>query len=102
LNPGDVVHGCPPGGRVSRPGLLVEAFALQRGEDRFGKGVVPALAGATDRQGDLQPDGGGGEVVTGVLLLLILDVVGCCWIGGCLQCSQSKRSVERCRLSRST
>ena len=49
------------------PGLLVEALALQRGEERLGERVVPALPGAAARQGDPQVAGEGGVGAAGVL-----------------------------------
>src|SRR5215207_4687829 len=65
--PGDVLHGGAAGSGPGRPGLLVEALALQRGEERFGERVVPALAGPAGRQGHFEIVGEGGEVGAGVL-----------------------------------
>src|SRR5512133_2019146 len=69
--PGDVVHGGAAGGRSGGPGLLVEALALQRGKERFGERVVPALPGPTGRQGHLQVAGEGGVVAADVLATLV-------------------------------
>ena len=44
--PGDVLDDGPAGGGPGGPGLRVEQLAFERGEERFGNGVVPALAGA--------------------------------------------------------
>src|SRR5215207_4753076 len=84
--PGDVLHGGAAGGRSGGPGLLVEALALQRGEERFGERIVPALAGPTGRQGHLQVAGEGGVGAADVLATLVrmedhpgLGVAG----GGC-------------------
>src|SRR5512132_4318972 len=65
--PGDVLHGRAAGGGPGGPGLLVEALALQRGEERFGERIVPALPGPTGRQGHLEIAGEGGVVAAGVL-----------------------------------
>src|SRR5215207_3861779 len=69
--PGDVLHGGAAGGRSGGPGLLVEALALQRGEERFGERIVPALAGPTGRQGHLQVAGEGGVGAADVLATLV-------------------------------
>src|SRR3954471_5286894 len=58
--PGDVVHDGAAGAGSAGPGLLVDAFPLQRGEEGLGDGVVPALTGSTRRQGDLAVLGEGG------------------------------------------
>src|SRR5262249_27526371 len=44
--PGDVLHDRPAGHGPGRPGLKVEQLAFDRGGKRFGKVVVPAVAGA--------------------------------------------------------
>src|SRR5512132_1526171 len=69
--PGDVVHGGAAGGRSGGPGLLIEALALQRGKERFGERIVPALPGPTGRQGHLQVAGEGGVVAADVLATLV-------------------------------
>src|SRR5512132_4181315 len=69
--PGDVVHGGAAGSGPGRPGLLVETLALQRGEERLGERVIPALPGPTGRQGDLEIAGEGGVVAAGVLATLV-------------------------------
>src|SRR5215213_4845220 len=69
--PGDVLHGGAAGSGPGRPGLLVEALALQRGEERFGERIVPALPGPTGRQGHLEIDGEGGVLAAGVLATLV-------------------------------
>src|SRR5215211_991987 len=69
--PGDVLHGGAAGSGPGRPGLLVEALALQRGEERFGERVVPALPGPARRQGDLEIVGEGGVVAADVLATLV-------------------------------
>src|SRR5689334_12079177 len=55
--------GLPPGG----PGLAMEKFGLEGGEEALGDGVVPAGAGAADALADVlvgQPSGvGAGEVL---------------------------------------
>src|SRR5215216_7250546 len=65
--PGDVLHGGAAGSGPGRPGLLVEALALQRGEERFGDRIAPALPGPAARQGDRQARSEGGVVAAGVL-----------------------------------
>src|SRR5512133_2345285 len=67
VEPGEVVHGRVAGGGAGGPGLVVEALALQRGEERFGERVIPALAGAARRQADREIVGEGGVVAAGVL-----------------------------------
>src|SRR5678815_4867426 len=47
--PGDVLHGGAAGSGPGRPGLLVEALALQGGEERLGERVDAPI----DRQVDL-------------------------------------------------
>jgi hypothetical protein len=51
--PADVLDDGPPCPGPGGPGLQVEQFALGRVEERLGQGVIPALARAPDRQGDL-------------------------------------------------
>ena len=65
--PGDVVDDGTAGEGVGGPGLLVDAFAFQRGEERFGDGVVPALPGPADRQGHSAVVGEGGVLPGRVL-----------------------------------
>ena len=69
--PGDVLHGGAAGSRSGRPGLQVQALALQRGEERLGERVVPALPGAAAGQDDGQVGGEGGVVAAGVLATAI-------------------------------
>src|SRR5918999_3351502 len=69
--PGDVLHGGAAGGGSGGPGLGVQALTLQRGEERFGQRVVPALPGPAAGQGDLEIAGEGGVVVAGVLTAAI-------------------------------
>jgi hypothetical protein len=52
---------------VRGPGSVLEQLALDGGEERLGQGIVPALAGAPDRQTDPQLVCGGGELGRGVL-----------------------------------
>src|SRR5215218_2692994 len=65
--PGDVVHGGAAGPSSGRPGLQVQALALQRGEERLGQRVVPALPGPTGRQPHREIAGKQGVVAAGVL-----------------------------------
>src|SRR5215217_1780801 len=65
--PADVLHDCAAGGGSGGPGLLVEALAFQRREERLGQRVVPALPGPTVRQRHLEIAGEGGVVAAGVL-----------------------------------
>src|SRR5205823_11889997 len=69
--PADVVDDRGAGGRPGRPGLLVQALALQRREERFGQCVIPALPGPTVRQRHLEIAGEGGVVAAGVLTATI-------------------------------
>src|SRR5215471_14969884 len=62
--PADVLDDRVPCGGLGRPGLQV---ALDGGEERFGQGVVPALAGAAVGQHDVVLAGVGGEGGGGVL-----------------------------------
>lgn len=71
MQPGAVVPGDlldrrspDPGG----PGSLVDQFALQRGEEPLGEGVVPALTGPPGREDHLAVVGEGGVRGRGVLL----------------------------------
>src|ERR1035441_1618820 len=66
VDPADVLHDGAPGSGPGRPGLEVEQFAFDRGKERFGEGVIPALAFAADRQGDLAVTGQLGEGSRGV------------------------------------
>lgn len=65
--PGDVVDDGVVGGGAGRPGLPVQACVFQRGEERFGERVVPALTGAPDGEGDREFGGQGRVVAAGVL-----------------------------------
>jgi len=60
--PGRVLYDRPACQGARGPGLNVDQLAFERGEERFGQGVVPALAGPADRQDDLVPVGQGGEL----------------------------------------
>jgi hypothetical protein len=60
-------HDCAPGGGPGGPGLQVEQLAFDRGEERLGQGVVPALAGAAMGQGYLAVGSEVGEFGGGVL-----------------------------------
>src|SRR5215218_7793423 len=63
--PRDVVHGGAAGSGPGRPGLPVQALALERGEERR-PARVPALPGPTGRQPHLEIAGEGGVVAAGV------------------------------------
>src|SRR5437764_5501854 len=65
--PAGVFHDVPAGGGPGRPGLGVDQLAFDRGEERFGQGVVPALAGASMGQRYRIVAGQGGELGRGVL-----------------------------------
>src|SRR6266516_2058757 len=65
--PGDVLDDRPPGGSLGGPGLEVEQLALDRGEKRFRKSVVPALAGAAMGQLHRTAAGQASELGGGVL-----------------------------------
>ena len=65
--PGDVLHDSSAGGCLSGPGVLVDALALEGGEERLGQGGVPALTGPADGQGDGAVVGGCGVLRGGVL-----------------------------------
>src|SRR6266487_1903672 len=69
--PGDVLHDRPPGGSLGGPGSQIDQLALERGEERFGKSVVPALTGPAKGQGDSAVAGERGEGGGGVLAALI-------------------------------
>ncbi len=66
--PGDVLDDRPAGPGPGGPGLQAGQLALDGGEKRLGKGVVPALAGAAQGQRDVAVAGEGGEGGGGVLL----------------------------------
>jgi hypothetical protein len=65
--PGDVFDGCAARRRPGGPGPGLDEFAFERVEEGFGDSVVPALALAPGRQGDVQVAGQGGERGGGVL-----------------------------------
>src|SRR5262245_2527626 len=65
--PGDVLDDRPPGGGLGGPGLKVEQLAFDRGEKRFRKSVVPALAGAAVGQLHRTAAGQASELGGGVL-----------------------------------
>src|SRR5262249_8759077 len=65
--PADVLDDRVPCGGLGRPGLQVEQLAFDGGEERFGQGVVPALAGAAVGQHGVGLAGGGGGGGGGVL-----------------------------------
>src|SRR5215472_8558267 len=65
--PGDVLDDGPAGHVLGGPGLKVGQLAFERGEKRFRKSVVPALAGPAVGQRDLAVTGQGGEGGGGVL-----------------------------------
>src|SRR2546430_12232861 len=65
--PGDVLDDRPPGGSLGGPGLKVEELAFDRGEKRFRKSVVPALAGAAMGQPYRPAAGQASELGGGVL-----------------------------------
>src|SRR5436190_1861238 len=65
--PGDVLDDRPPGGSLGGPGLKAEELALDRGEKRFRKSVVPALAGAAMGQLHRTAAGQASELGGGVL-----------------------------------
>ncbi len=65
--PADVLHDGAPGAGSGGPWLQIEQLAFDRGEERFREGVVPALAFAARRQGDLAVAGQPGEGSGGVL-----------------------------------
>src|SRR5580693_5958707 len=58
--PGDVLDHGPSVPGPGRPGCGLDQLALERGEERLGQRVVPALAGPPDREGDLALVGEGG------------------------------------------
>src|SRR4029450_13661138 len=64
--PAEVLDGAPAGGGPGRPELLVQALALQRGEERLGERVVPALPGPPRPQGHLEIDAQPALVAAGV------------------------------------
>ena len=64
---GDVLHDRPAGSGPGVPGPKVGELALQRGEERLGHGVVPALALAAHRWQDLAASGEISERSGGVL-----------------------------------
>lgn len=55
------------GGRPVRPRPVDDQLSLEGGEERLGKRVVPALAGAADRETDAEVLGQAGEFTTGAL-----------------------------------
>jgi len=61
VTPGDVLHDGAAGSGPGGLGLGVDQLALHRGEKALRHDVVPALALAADRQGDLAVTGEGGE-----------------------------------------
>src|SRR4249920_855554 len=65
--PADVLNDRPAGRGPGGPGLGIDQLAFDRGEEALGQGVVPALAGAPHRQGDLAVSGEGRELAGGVL-----------------------------------
>jgi hypothetical protein len=65
--PGYVLDDGPAGHVLGGPGLKVDQLALERGEKRFRKSVIPALAGAAMGQRDLAVPGERGEGGGGVL-----------------------------------
>src|SRR5215471_10203185 len=65
--PGDVLDGGVAGGRAGGPLPGVDQLPFDRGEERFGQGVIPALAGPADRKRDLALRGEGSELRGGVL-----------------------------------
>src|SRR5918996_3118712 len=67
VEPGDVVDGGAAGSGPGGPGLQGQALALERGEERFGQRVIPALPGPPVGQRDLQVAGEQGVVTAGVL-----------------------------------
>jgi hypothetical protein len=70
VEPCDVVDDRAARGCEGGPRFLVEAFALERGEEAFREGVVPALTGAPDREPDGEIAGEPGVVAAGVLTAL--------------------------------
>jgi len=65
--PADVLHDRTAGPGPGGPGADICQLAFERGEERLGEGVVPALASAPEGQGDLAVTGQGGELGRGVL-----------------------------------
>src|SRR5512139_1717334 len=61
VEPGDVLDDGASGTGPGGPGLLVEALALEGGEERLGQSVVPALTGPPHRQLDVAVAGQVGE-----------------------------------------
>ena len=53
VEPADVLDDGAPCARFGGLGLEVEQLAFDRGEERFGQALSPALAFAAHRQGDL-------------------------------------------------
>src|SRR5487761_355847 len=61
VEPADVLDDRPARHGAGGPGLQVEQLSLDRGEERFGEGVVPALAGAAEGQRHLAVAGQASE-----------------------------------------
>lgn len=58
--PADVLRDCSACSSTGRPRPGVDELALERGEEALAQGVIPALPGPPDGQGDLVLFGEGG------------------------------------------